>query len=754
MNYLDELNDIQRQAVEHISGPSLIIAGPGSGKTRVLTYRIAHLLNCGVAPWSVLALTFTNKAAKEMKARIQAVAQEGVDKIWAGTFHSIFARILRAEASKIGFPSDFSIYDSQDAKSALSEIVKSNGLDTKIYNTGALYNKISLAKNNLISPEMYFQDANRILVDKQQKMPYVYKIYDLYMKKCQRSAAMDFDDLLYQMHFLLLKNEDNVLEKYRNKFRHVLVDEFQDTNLLQYSIIKKLVDYPGSERNISVVGDDAQSIYAFRGASIQNILNFEKDFSDLQVFKLEQNYRSTNYIIQAANDIISRNDKQIKKTIFTENTGGDPIKVVHAMTDSEEARQVVSAIVEQKNRNHLENDEIAILYRTNAQSRIFEEALKSRRIPYKIYGGTSFYDRKEVKDVLAYLRVVVNSKDEEALKRILNYPTRGIGAKSIQKILQISEHENLSLWTILSNIQHAELPKRTEGAIQQFVQMILLFQDKLKNSNAYELARYVVKMTGIVELISKEKTLEAQGRLENINELLDGIKSFVEEDSMDAFNTNIEDKSLMSYLQNVILLTDLDNEEEDARQVKLMSVHASKGLEFRSVFIVGLEEELFPSMMAIKANNSRAAIDEERRLFYVAITRAKEFLQLSYASSRYRFGNMLYCSSSRFIEEISPKYLDMNSKVASSTVSRPRARVQQIRKPQQIKKVVELPEDFKPSPISALFEGARILHPRFGKGKIVSIDGNISNKIATISFGADIGDKRIMLKFAKIQLLE
>jgi DNA helicase-2/ATP-dependent DNA helicase PcrA len=754
MSYLDELNDIQRQAVTHLEGPVLIIAGPGSGKTRVLTYRIAHLINSGVPPWEILTLTFTNKAAKEMKERIGKVAGSNSAKIWAGTFHSVFARILRAEASRIGFPADFSIYDSQDSKSAIAEIVKKNGLDGKVYNSGAVLSRISLAKNNLISPAAYFKDAERMKEDKQRKMPYLYKIYELYVRKCMRSGAMDFDDLLYQMYRLLDENPDKIIEKYQKRFKYLLVDEFQDTNQLQYAIIKKLVYYPGSGKNICVVGDDAQSIYAFRGATIQNILNFEKDFPEIKVFKLEQNYRSTNCIVQAANDIISKNSKQIKKTIFTAKEGGEPIRVIRAVTDNEEARQVVNMIVEQKHRYHLANDEIAILYRTNAQSRVFEEALKGKRIPYKIYGGNSFYDRKEVKDVLGYLRVIANPKDEEGLKRVINYPTRGIGGTSLMKLTTIAEKENLSLWTILKNVQHAGLPKRTENSINKFVGMIEMFQGRMEDLSAYEVAKHVVKMAGIIADIRKEKTIEAQGRVENVTELLDGIKSFVEDDEVDEFNTNIEDKSLASYLQNVVLLTDIDKDEEEVKRVKLMSVHSSKGLEFKSIFIVGLEENLFPSMMALRSKNPAAAVDEERRLFYVAVTRAEQFLALSYASSRYRFGNMTYNNSSRFLEEISPKYLDLSTTTVKAKVlptgKQTSQRFKQMSKPYAKSKQME---NFKASPVSKAVAGVKILHQRFGSGKIISVDGNGSNKVATIFFEDGVGEKRIMLKFAKIQVL-
>jgi len=755
MSYLNQLNDTQRQAVTHINGPLLVIAGPGSGKTRVLTYRIAHLIESGVAPWQILTLTFTNKAAREMKERIVSVAGPNANKIWAGTFHSIFARILRSEAPKIGFPSDFSIYDSQDAKSALLEIIKKQGLDSKAYKPSAVYSRISLAKNNLISPEQYAQDGERILEDKRQKMPWLYKVYEHYVLKCKRSGAMDFDDLLYQLHHLLEQNPENVLQKYRERFKYVLVDEFQDTNQLQYSIIQKLVHYPNSPNNICVVGDDAQSIYAFRGATIQNILDFEKDFPNLSVYKLEQNYRSTNYIVQAANDIIAKNSKQIKKKIFTSKGKGSPIRVLRAVTDNEEARQVADLLMEQKSRYHFTFDDFAILYRTNAQSRVFEEALKARRIPYKIYGGTSFYDRKEIKDVLGYLRVIANPNDEEALKRVINYPKRAIGATTLRKITTIAEKENIALWTVICNIQHTDLPKRTQSSIQKFVGMIKIFQGRMEEHSAYDVARYVVKMTGVITDIKKEKTAEAQNRVENVTELLDGIKSFVEDDEVDEFQTNIEDKSLSSYLQNVVLLTDLDNDAEDTKRVKLMSVHSSKGLEFKSVFIVGLEENLFPSMMALRSKNARSAVDEERRLFYVAVTRAEQMLTLSYASSRYRYGNMVYNNSSRFLEEISPKLLDLSSATMRSKASK-RANSNRLKRYARRSKPstrAKKMENFKPSPISDIVTGAKILHERFGNGKIIAVDGKGKNKVATIFFEDGVGEKRIMLKFAKIQVM-
>jgi DNA helicase II / ATP-dependent DNA helicase PcrA len=755
-DYLKGLNPIQHKAVTHIDGPVLVIAGPGSGKTRVLTIRIAHLIKSGIPAWEILALTFTNKAAKEMKERISKVAGDKANQIWAGTFHSIFARILRSEATKIGFPSDFSIYDPSDVKSCITEIVKGQGMDTKAYAANDIYRRISMAKNNLISPQAYATDADRILEDKQANMPYVYKIYDLYMKKLQRSGAMDFDDLLYQMHRLLKENPENVLEKYRKKFKYVMVDEFQDTNSLQNGIIQLLVHYPGSPQNICVVGDDAQSIYAFRGATIQNILDFEKEYPNLTVYKLEQNYRSTSYIVQAANDVISHNSRQIRKKIFTEKGEGEPIRIIRSVTDNEEARMVASMITEMKMRHHLKNEDIAILYRINAQSRIFEESLKGQRIAYRIFGGVSFYERKEIKDVISYLRVIANPKDEEALKRVVNYPTRGIGNTSLDKLALAAEQNSIPLWEVLRHAKQYDnsITARAANSIKEFVMLIETFQRWLTTEDAYEMAKKVVKMTGIIEDLEKDKTPEGQGRIENVQELLDGIKSFVEEDTVGELQSDIQDKSLSSYLQNIALVTDSDKDEDDNDRVKLMSVHSAKGLEFKAVFITGMEENLFPSLMALKARDSRAAIDEERRLFYVAITRAEQFLVLSYASSRYRFGKMQYNNSSRFLEEISPECMDIKniegrSKVSGMKLTKaPLGMGKASGKPSAQPAIV-----VKPSPAHLIVSGAKVLHERFGEGKVIAVEGDPSNKIATIFFGGEIGEKRIMLKFAKLQLL-
>jgi DNA helicase-2/ATP-dependent DNA helicase PcrA len=755
MSYLDGLNDIQYKAVTHINGPLLVIAGPGSGKTRVLTYRIAHLVKSGIPPWEILALTFTNKAAREMKERISKVVGEKANQIWAGTFHSIFARILRSEAPKIGFPSDFSIYDASDAKSALREIIKAQGLDIKTYTPNLVYSRISMAKNQLVNPRDYAADGDRILADKQAKVPYVYKIYDLYVKKCARSGAMDFDDLLYQMHRLLEQNPENVVEKYRKKFKYVLVDEFQDTNQLQYGIIQFLVNYPGSPKNICVVGDDAQSIYAFRGATIQNILDFEKDYPHLAIYKLEQNYRSTNFIVQAANDVIAHNSKQIRKKIFTEQGEGQKIRILRAVTDTEEARYIANSIVEMKNQHHLKNEDFAILYRINAQSRVFEEALKNHRIPYKVYGGMSFYERKEVKDTLSYLRVIVNPQDEEALRRIINYPTRGIGKSSLEKLSEAAEKLGEPLWDILKKSGQFGLSSRANRSIAEFTALIEAFQRWSTDDDAYELTRRVTRMAGIMDDLKKDKTAEGRARVENLQELLDGIKSFVEDDEVDELMTNIDDKSLTSYLQNIALVTDLDTDENNTDRVKLMSVHSAKGLEFPAVFIAGMEENLFPSMMALKSRDQRSAVDEERRLFYVAITRAERYLTLSYASSRYRFGKMQYNNSSRFLEEISPECLDVgriSQRAKVTGMKLPRNSAPKMGSNRTFKKT-EAPKiaNFKASPSSKIVAGAKVMHERFGEGKVVAVEGT-SNRIATILFGDEIGEKRIMLKYAKLMV--
>ena len=761
--YLQQLNDVQKQAVTNTDGPVLVVAGPGSGKTRVLTFRIAYLIEQGTAPWEILALTFTNKAAREMKERIAKVVGDRANKVWAGTFHSIFARILRVEAEKIGYPSNFTIYDSEDTLNVIKAVIKEMNLDTNVYNPNAIRSRISSAKSNLITPKLYEKDGELRQQDKMAKRPYTYAIYQKYTARCKRSGAMDFDDLLYRLYELFQRNPDNVIDKYRKKFKYILVDEFQDTNHLQYSLVRKFVEYPGSDRNICVVGDDAQSIYAFRGATIQNILDFEKDFKQhgIKVFKLEQNYRSTDHIVQTANHIITYNRRQIPKSIWSDKGEGHRIKVIKALTDGEEGKRIADTILEQKNRFHLANKDIAILYRTNAQSRVFEEYLRRYNIPYRIFGGLSFYQRKEVKDLIAYLRLAVNPNDDEALRRVINYPKRGIGKASVDKVSAVAGNAEKTLWASLGS---AQLGKRAQSAINDFAAMIKNFNSRLNKENAFELASDIAKKAKIIDELKKDNTIEGMGRLENVNALLDGISAFVDEDTVIDTET-VPDKSLASYLQNIALLTDQDQNENDGDHVTLMSVHAAKGLEFKSVFVVGLEEKLFPSFMSMETQDG---LDEERRLFYVAITRAEQYLTISYANSRYRFGQMRYNEPSRFLEEIPAHHVETTAYVRSrstftnepglgSASGNNKARLQGNFKRRvaasQAPKVD--PGNFKPSPSDAIQAGMKVLHLKFGEGKVLSIDGSAKNRVATIFF-KDAGDpqqRRIMLKFAKLQIL-
>lgn len=755
-SYLDELNPVQRQAVMTTEGPVLVVAGPGSGKTRVLTYRIAHIIESGAAPWEVLALTFTNKAAREMKERIAKVVGERANQVWAGTFHSIFSRILRVEADKIGYNSNFTIYDTEDTNSVINAVMKEMNLDKQVYNTNAIRSRISSAKSNLITPKMYLENEELMTQDRMAKRPLTAQIYEKYVARCKRSGAMDFDDLLYRLYELLQKNPDNVLEKYRKKFRYLLVDEFQDTNYLQYAIIKKLVQYEGSPRNICVVGDDAQSIYGFRGATIQNILDFETDFKPygFQVFKLEQNYRSTDHIVQAANDVISYNRKQIQKKIWSDKGVGHRIKVIKALTDTEEGKRVADTILEQKNRYHLSNNDIAILYRTNAQSRIFEEYLRRYNIAYRVFGGLSFYQRKEVKDVIAYLRLAVNQIDEEALRRVINYPRRGIGNSTVDKFSAYAGQYNVPMWEALSKVP---ISGRTQNAIADFVKMILEFKAKAATSNAYDIALYIAKRSGIIDELKSDTTIEGAGRLENVNALLDGIQAFVQDNGIEIEGQDENDNSLAAYLQNIALITDLDKESDEVDHITLMSVHSAKGLEFKSVFVVGLEENLFPSFMS---NDSVDGLDEERRLFYVAITRAEEYLTISYATQRYRFGTQRMSEPSRFLGELPPQSIESTTSVRSNAFQEeaPLARVigNFIKKPAPVASAVAIdPADFKPSPTDKVQKGMTILHLKFGEGKVLSIDGNKDNPVATIHF-KDIEapqQRRIMLKYAKVQIV-
>ena len=747
--YLEELNDVQRDAVMTLDGPVLVVAGPGSGKTRVLTFRIAHLIRSGVAPWEILALTFTNKAAREMKSRIEKVVGNKANYVMAGTFHSIFARILRKEAPKIGYPNDFTIYDTDDAKSLLKEIIKLMNLDNTVYKVGAVLSRISSAKSNLITPKAYAQSEELLQQDRMNKMPYVYQIYAKYVKRCEKAGAMDFDDLLLLFFKLLYKNPDGVRQDYQQKFRYVLVDEFQDTNYLQYAIMKLLVDYHGSPQNICVVGDDAQSIYSFRGATIENILQFERDFPSLKVFKLEQNYRSTRHIVQAANQVITHNKKQIKKKIWTDLIEGEKIRLIKGMTDGEEGRRVADSIVEQKTRYHIKNLEIAILYRTNAQSRVFEEYLRRYNLKYRVFGGLSFYQRKEVKDMIAYMRAATNSKDDEAFKRIINYPKRGIGKATIDKISAMADANDISFWDAMGQIT---LTKRTNSLLLAFRTMIASFNKKAQSADAYDAAMHIAKASGLYKILKSDPTVEGIGRFENFNSLLDGVKEFIDNDEVQ--NGVIEtDKSLGTYLQNIALLTDLDDEKEEDDYITMMSIHSAKGLEFKSVFVVGLEENLFPSYMSLTMPDQ---IDEERRLFYVAITRAERFLTLSYANSRYQFGQMRFNDPSRFLEEIPQDSIESFGVTIKKKpdFGTPKI-IGNFKKPMQARNMPDkiAASDFHPSPTSDIKEGVTVLHRKFGKGTVEMVDGHQNNLLATINFEGIDTPKRIALKYAKLQVL-
>lgn len=746
-SYLDELNEIQRQAASCIEGPVMVIAGPGSGKTRVLTYRIAHMIHSGIAPGQILALTFTNKAAREMKDRIERVVGPKAQRVWAGTFHSLFARILRVEAHRIGYPNDFTIYDTDDTKSVITEIINQMNLDKKVYAPGTVRSRISAAKSNLITPKAYVANDELMAYDRMNRRPLIHVIYEKYAARCLRAGAMDFDDLLLQMFRLLYQNPDNTREKYQRQFRYVMVDEFQDTNYLQYEILKLLTVYHGSENNICIVGDDAQSIYSFRGATIENILQFENDFPALRTFKLEQNYRSTQFIVEAANEVITHNKRQLQKKIWTDRIEGHKIKVLKTMTETEEGKRVADTIIEQKNRFNLANKDFAILYRTNGQSRIFEEQLRKYNISYRIYGGLSFYSRKEIKDLLAYMRLTINDKDDEALKRIINYPRRGIGESTIEQIAQLADDNDMSMWEVLTKI---DFNNRSRKSIGEFVQLVHAFKSKVAKSNAYEIADYIYRNSGIEKLLKEDKSPEGLGRIENIISLLDGIQEFVQDDELEVGEEASIDRSLSAYLQTISLMTDQDQKEENPDNVTLMSVHSAKGLEFKSVFVVGLEENLFPSYMALQDSND---VDEERRLFYVAITRAEEHLCLTYANSRYQYGQMRYNDPSRFLEEISEKNLDSIISITKKPEF-PEPKILGNFKPLGAKKPMLTinPDDFIASDPHDIKPGMEVIHLKFGQGKVISVDDRL---VATIYFDglSDTPEKRIMLQFAKLQIV-
>lgn len=776
-NYLDELNEPQREAVMHKDGPLMIIAGAGSGKTKVLTTRIAHLMGYHhIDPFNILALTFTNKAAKEMKERIEkTLGNSEARNLYIGTFHSVFARILRAEANKIGYPNNFTIYDTDDSRSVLKTVIKEMELDDKHYKPNVVYNRISSAKNSLVGPQEYMNDWALQQEDGRANRPMIGQIYDAYNKRCFKNGAMDFDDLLFKM-YLLLKNNPDSLSKYQRKFKYIMIDEYQDTNTSQYEIIKLL---GAMHENICVVGDDAQSIYSFRGATIENILQFEKDYEDVRVVKLEQNYRSTKSILNVANEVIGNNKNQLPKTLWTDKAEGDKIKLVRTATDNEEGKFVADVIQEEKLRNHFFNNDFAILYRTNAQSRSYEESLRRMNIAYRIYGGLSFYQRKEIKDFVAYLRVVVNPSDEEALKRIINYPVRGIGKTSMDRAVLAANDNNLTLWNVLESASGFGFKSGTLEAINNFVIMIRMFQSELQKKNAYDLAIIVGKSTQLVKELFNDKTTEGLARYENVQEILNSIKEFTET-PMNEEDGEVGDKSLGSYLQQITLLTDADNDKNEADSVKLMTIHAAKGLEFSCVFVGGLEETLFPSAMCI---NTREELEEERRLFYVAITRAKKKLWLTYANARYRFGQLQSNEPSRFLEEMPDLHLDRsfagggirnqtghsndwggssfdrNGFGGGSYRNAPPAKKEEKQRPAYLVPVrPQVKEhtpsaDFVASDTSNLQAGQKVEHQKFGFGEVTKMEGAAHNPIATVQFELN-GEKKIMLNYAKLRILE
>ena len=761
---LNQLNKEQRLSVEAVEGPVMVIAGAGSGKTRVLTFRVAHLLNLGVDPFNILALTFTNKAAREMKERIiKLVGNADAKNVWMGTFHSIFARVLRSEAHRIGYPGNFTIYDTDDSKRLIKAIVKEKNLDDKVYTPNYVLNRISSAKSSLITAEAYNANEEILLQDKMAAKPQLGEIYQTYKNRCYRAAAMDFDDLLLNTYFLL-KNFPDALLKYQKKFKFILVDEYQDTNHAQYMILKQLA---ANDENICVVGDDAQSIYGFRGANIQNILNFKRDYPDAMEFKLEQNYRSTKTIVKAANTIIVNNKDQIFKEIWTQNEEGNLIQLVKTATDNEEGMMVANAIFQTRMNNQVKHDAFAILYRTNAQSRSMEEALRRLNIPYRIYGGLSFYSRKEIKDLLAYYRLTINHKDEEALKRVINYPARGIGKTTMEKIIVVADQANSSLWDVIEKPQKFALNLNvgTLNKISSFVTMIKSFRAQLNTKNAFDLAKLIASSSSIMKDLYEDKTPEGISRYENIEELLNAIKEFGEKEREFLEGEIIkpdlpEFRTLDEFMQDIALITDADVQDKDSTdKVSLMTIHAAKGLEFPYVFIVGMEENLFPSIQSL---GSRSDLEEERRLFYVAITRAEKKVTISYAESRYRWGNLTICEPSRFIEEIDKQYLEFPRRAMVNKQTQVKAhpenkihpvnkKLKKLNKNQSVYGSESIP--FDESLIEKIIPGIEVEHNKFGKGKVIGVEGEGASKKAAIFF-KNIGQKQLLLKYAKLKILD
>ena len=771
-NYLDSLNEAQKQAVLQKDGPMIIIAGAGSGKTRVLTYRIAHLMQQGIDAFNILSLTFTNKAAREMKERIASVVGVSEAKnLWMGTFHSVFARILRSEADKLGFPSNFTIYDTQDSVRLLTSIIKEMNLDKERYKAKQIQNRISSFKNSLVTVRAYFNNPDLQEADMHASRPRVGDIYKEYVDRCFKAGAMDFDDLLLRTNELLARFPE-VLAKYQDRFRYIMVDEYQDTNHSQYLIVKALAD---RFQNICVVGDDSQSIYSFRGANIQNILNFQKDYPDVKTFKLEQNYRSTKNIVNAANSVIARNKTKLDKEVWTSNDAGDSINVMRTISDGEEGRFVAQSIWENMMNHQLKPNDFCVLYRTNSQSRAIEDALRKKNIDYKIYGGISFYQRKEIKDILSYLRILINPNDEEALKRIINYPARGIGATTIDRLTIAANHYKKSIFDIIKYIDKIDIKinSSTKNKLQNFMNMILRFQIEAQTKNAFEIAEIVVKQVRLIKDLEKDGTPEAVSKVENVQELLNGIKDFITDKIEQG-----EDASLTAFLEDVALATDFDSKKDnDKPSVSLMTIHQSKGLEYKYIYIVGLEENLFPSAMSM---NTRSELEEERRLFYVALTRAEKVAYLTYAQTRYRWGKLIDSEPSRFLEEIDEQFLNyLTPKVPEPSINRfvdkslfddaPKGirfqkPIQRKKKERELlkKKEIEIPKNLKKvAPSSStktnLFDdnvtvGNIVEHNRFGRGKVLALEGKGPNKKAEIQFGT-VGKKKLLLQFAKLKVL-
>ena len=765
MQMLDGLNEAQKAAAGHVEGPMMVVAGAGSGKTRVLTHRIAHLIDQGVDPFSILSLTFTNKAAREMKERIgKIVGDAEARNIWMGTFHSVFARILRIESERINYPSNFTIYDTQDSRSVIKDVIKGLGLDDKLYKPNSIHGRISGAKNNLIGPRDYAANPDIMGEDQQAGRPRIAEIYAQYDGRLQRSGAMDFDDLLFKTN-VLLRDFPDLLHKYQQKFAFILVDEYQDTNFAQYMIIRQL---GAARENVCVVGDDAQSIYSFRGANIQNILNFQRDYPDCVIYKLEQNYRSTKNIVEAANAVIAKNQDQIRKEVWTGNDDGEKIDVHRALSDNDEGSHVADGILTTRSRAQAANRDFAILYRTNAQSRAFEEQLRKRNVPYRIYGGLSFYQRKEIKDLISYFRLVANPADDEGFKRVVNYPARGIGKTTMDRLTVAAAQHECSLWDVLREPmrQPADLKGSAWGKLQDFATMIEGFGTRLETASAFDLGHHIAQHTGLLRELHKDRTPEGVARYENVEELLAGMKEFSEQvdpANPDAVNT------LGDFLVDVALLTDADQDDGDDDKVSLMTIHAAKGLEFPYVYIVGLEENLFPSQMAL---NTREELEEERRLFYVALTRAEKKATLSYALTRYRWGQLMQNEPSRFIEEVDEQYLnlpsvdarrpepfDFNAARSSFYKPMPSGGRKATAPPRPGMKKVDPGTSHSGSPVSAgaaeaggFQPGVEVKHARFGKGKVLKLEGEAPNIKATVFFPS-AGQKQLLLKFAKLEII-